>query len=152
MSHPIHFHGYGFQVVDLGTLDQYESRRGYFANATHLPVIKDTISIPPAGFVRIRFRACNPGYWLLHCHYEYHSHAGMRTIIKVGDRSDVPSPPTNFPTCGHFLSPVDEVEMDHSASTSIHYKSIKFSILIFGTICFYEIIVISILLRFSLYQ
>lgn len=149
MTHPLHFHGYAFQVIDIGTIDQYGSGRGYFANATHLPVVKDTVAIPCAGFVRLRFRACNPGYWLIHCHFEFHAHSGLRAVIKVGDRKNMPPPPSNFPRCDNFLSPVDEFERDHSASNSIHFESIRFSILIFCAICFYEIIVVSILIRLS---
>jgi FtsP/CotA-like multicopper oxidase with cupredoxin domain len=31
--------------------------------------IKDTISIPSKGYTIFRFKADNPGWWLLHCHY-----------------------------------------------------------------------------------
>lgn len=70
--HPIHLHGHSFQVIDMGTRDQLNSGRTAFANATHAPVIKDTVVIPRGGFVRFRFRATNPGYWIFHCHFEYH--------------------------------------------------------------------------------
>jgi hypothetical protein len=36
---------------------------------TRKHVMKDTISIPSKGFTIIRFKADNPGWWLLHCHY-----------------------------------------------------------------------------------
>lgn len=64
VSHPIHMHGYAFQVIDMGTLQQLESGKTPFAKATHPPVIKDTVIIPRNGFVRIRFRTTNPGYWV----------------------------------------------------------------------------------------
>lgn len=104
----MHFHGYGFQVIDMGTIEQYKSGQSAFANATHWPVVKDTVIVPSQGFIRIRFRSCNPGYWAFHCHIEYHMHAGMTAIIKVGDRSDIRPPPMKFPTCGNSLAPVDE--------------------------------------------
>lgn len=72
VGHPIHLHGFGFQVIDMGLIEQYVSGKTAFANATHFPVMKDTVVIPSGGFVRIRFRACNPGYWFMHCHFEYH--------------------------------------------------------------------------------
>jgi hypothetical protein len=31
--------------------------------------IKDTISLPSNGYAVIRFKASNPGFWLLHCHF-----------------------------------------------------------------------------------
>lgn len=120
MTHPVHLHGYGFQVIDMGTKEQFESGFGAFANATHLAAVKDTIPIPPAGFVRIRFRACNPGYWFLHCHFEYHAHSGMKVIIKVGNRTDAPRPPDNLPTCGQFLTPE---YYDRSFGNSVHFTS-----------------------------
>lgn len=74
VGHPIHLHGFGFQVVDMGLIEQHKSGKTAFTNATHFPVIKDTVVIPSGGFVRIRFRACNPGFWFMHCHYEFHMH------------------------------------------------------------------------------
>lgn len=106
MLHPVHLHGYGFQVIDIGSYDHYNNHKSFFSNAKHLPPIKDTIILPYNGFVRLRFRACNPGYWLMHCHLEYHMHIGMTLTIKVGSFADMPTPPTQFPTCGHFLTPV----------------------------------------------
>jgi FtsP/CotA-like multicopper oxidase with cupredoxin domain len=32
-------------------------------------VIKDTLSVPSNGYVIFRFKADNPGWWLLHCHF-----------------------------------------------------------------------------------
>lgn len=37
MSHPIHLHGYLFQVIDMGTLDQLKSGQTAFRNAAHPP-------------------------------------------------------------------------------------------------------------------
>lgn len=109
INHPIHLHGYGFQVVNMGNLDQLNSGRSAYTNATHLPVVKDTVIVPSGGFVQIRFRACNPGYWFFHCHFEYHMHIGMAATIKVGNDTDIPQPPPNFPTCGHYLTPAFEI-------------------------------------------
>ena len=47
------------------------------------PPMKDTVSVPDAGFTLIRFLANNPGYWLLHCHMSWHNHVGMGVIIQV---------------------------------------------------------------------
>ena len=33
---------------------------------------KDTIVAPNQGYTVIQFRANNPGWWFLHCHYELH--------------------------------------------------------------------------------
>lgn len=105
-SHPIHLHGNSFQVIDMGTEEQLKS--GKIKNAKHPPVIKDTVVLPRNGFVRVRFRATNPGYWLLHCHFEFHVEPGMVAVFKVGNRTDMQLPPADFPTCGDYMIPVDE--------------------------------------------
>jgi FtsP/CotA-like multicopper oxidase with cupredoxin domain len=28
--------------------------------------------MPFSGYVRLRFRANNPGFWLFHCHFDWH--------------------------------------------------------------------------------
>lgn len=64
ITHPFHLHGYGFQVIDMGTHDQLVNKNSAFINAKHPPVIKDTITIISHGYVRLRFRTTNPGYWV----------------------------------------------------------------------------------------
>jgi len=107
ISHPFHMHGYGFQVCDMGT-------RAQFANGTSTtpysklkcpPPVKDVISIPSGCDVRIRIKACNPGFWLLHCHFEFHMMTGMMAVLQVGEDSDMVKPPHSFPKCGNFMPP-----------------------------------------------
>ena len=33
---------------------------------------KDTAIVPDGGFTVLRFHADNPGWWLFHCHLEFH--------------------------------------------------------------------------------
>lgn len=40
------------------------------------PPYKDTVVLPYPGYVRLRFRADNPGFWLFHCHF------GKETYLK----------------------------------------------------------------------
>ena len=47
-------------------------------------------------------RCLSPGMWLFHCHIEYHVDIGMGFIIQVGDKSEFPKPPKNFPRCGSW--------------------------------------------------
>lgn len=112
-NHPIHLHGYAFEVIDMGTLAQYQNNQTAFAKAKHLPVIKDTVMVPSGGIVLIKFKACNPGYWYMHCHFEYHMLIGMMVILKVGNYKDVRKPPANFPRCGDFLQPLYHYGHDH---------------------------------------
>lgn len=82
ISHPIHIHGHGFQVIDMGSREEYENGNSAFVNATHLPVIKDTVTLRWNSFIRIRLRATNPGVWLLHCHVDFH-HVCIQLIRAV---------------------------------------------------------------------
>lgn len=36
------------------------------------PPYKDSILIPNPGYVRLKFRANNPGFWIAHCHFDWH--------------------------------------------------------------------------------
>lgn len=64
-NHPIHLHGYDFEVHDMGTLAQLQNGTSAFTNANHLPVIKDTVLVPSGCYVIIKFLTCNPGYWFV---------------------------------------------------------------------------------------
>ncbi|XP_043281462.1 laccase-5-like isoform X2 [Venturia canescens] len=118
LSHPFHLHGYTFNVIGMGrspdknikkislkhVLDLDE--RGLLHREFNLPPSKDTIAVPNNGYVLLRFRADNPGYWLFHCHFMYHIVIGMNLIFNVGTNADLPPIPSNFPTCGNFLPPI----------------------------------------------
>lgn len=43
------------------------------------------------------------GYWLFHCHIEFHVEIGMALVFKFGDDSQMPPVPKNFPKCGNYL-------------------------------------------------
>lgn len=86
--------------------------------------MKDTVSVPSKGFIAVRFRANNPGFWMIHCHYgkffvrhevdhsqtfnaEYHMTNGMAVVLQVGKLSQMVSPPPKFPKCGDFAPEVN---------------------------------------------
>ncbi len=61
--HPIHLHGYSFEVVETDGGPVPKERR-----------IPETTTLVPVGAVRvIEFVADNPGDWALHCHMTHHS-------------------------------------------------------------------------------
>lgn len=100
----MHLHGHSFQIIDMGTRDQLNNGTTAFTNATHAPVIKDTVAIPNnGGFVRIRLKASNPGYWIFHSQFEIQMNSGMVAVVKVGDRDEMQTPPDEFPKCGNFI-------------------------------------------------
>nr|CAD7194518.1 unnamed protein product [Timema douglasi] len=118
LSHPFHLHGYAFNVIGMGRSPDRNvkkinlkhaldlDRRGLLHRQFNLPPGKDTIAVPNNGYVVLRFRADNPGYWLFHCHFLFHIVIGMNVILHVGTHADLPPVPVGFPTCGDFLPPI----------------------------------------------
>ncbi|XP_043604927.1 laccase-4-like [Bombus pyrosoma] len=119
VRHPFHLHGYVFYVMGLGqplgattssnttnkmTLEYFKEleKKNQIERNFVSPQAKDDIPVPNNGYAIIRFRANNPGYWLLHCHQIFHHLAGMEVTLQVGEVSDMPKPPENFPRCGNF--------------------------------------------------
>ncbi|CAL1684660.1 unnamed protein product [Lasius platythorax] len=111
LSHPFHMHGHAFYVMGMGQanassinweLVREMDRRNQVERCFDMPVKKDTIAIPFNGYVVLRFRANNPGYWLFHCHFIYHQMVGMEILLKVGNQEDIPPVPRNFPKCGQY--------------------------------------------------
>ncbi|UJR32591.1 hypothetical protein I4U23_020051 [Adineta vaga] len=106
-QHPIHLHGSYFHIVEQG-LAQLNTTSGEFlannpdvicdehaicmcnqtsSNCTKIDMrlVKDTIQLPRGGYMRIRFRAVNPGVWLFHCHTEPHLDRGMAIVFHIAE-------------------------------------------------------------------
>nr|XP_006812258.1 PREDICTED: laccase-like [Saccoglossus kowalevskii] len=66
------------------------------------PPIKDTVIVPVGGYVVIRYKTDNPGWWFVHCHIEIHQVEGMALMIKEGEEKQMTKPPKDFKTCGNF--------------------------------------------------
>ncbi|KOC59409.1 Laccase-1 [Habropoda laboriosa] len=115
LHHPFHLHGYEFNVFSVGQFNDNRNisrddineviqihterlRRGEYKN----PPGKDTVKIPMGGYAIIRFKADNPGWWLLHCHFSWHHITGMELVIRVGDDYDMPPVPRDFPKCNNW--------------------------------------------------
>ncbi|XP_063697893.1 uncharacterized protein LOC134828837 [Culicoides brevitarsis] len=125
LSHPFHLHGYGFNVIGIGrspdtTVKKINlkhaldlDRRGLLHRQYNLPPLKDTIAVPNNGYVVLRFRADNPGFWLFHCHFLFHIVIGMNLVLQVGSHADLPPVPQGFPTCNDFLPPVDNMPLPY---------------------------------------
>ncbi|MFD4582309.1 multicopper oxidase family protein [Streptomyces sp. NPDC058434] len=65
MWHPIHLHGHTFAL----------------AGSDAAGARKDTAPLLPRRELVVDFDADNPGLWMLHCHDQYHSEAGMMTLL-----------------------------------------------------------------------
>lgn len=92
-GYPFHLHGHEFYVVAreqaTGTYRGYnpfdhESTSEARPFNLEKPLRKDTVHVPPMGYVVLRFPLNNNGLWLLHCHVLWHQAVGMGTVIQVG--------------------------------------------------------------------
>ena len=123
-AHPVHLHGHHFRVVkvgygnctagncvnrDIDCGNEYCDYDVKWAGGTPRlntsntrAAMKDTVIVPPGGYVVIRFERDNPGWWFLHCHIEPHQLEGMAMVID--ESSGIPSAPNNFPQCGNYPS------------------------------------------------
>ena len=77
-EHPFHLHGSHFLII--ASSDYPEAEFEYESQW----LVRDTVSIPPSGWVKLRVIASNPGVWLLHCHIDWHMSAGLAVILNVG--------------------------------------------------------------------
>ncbi|CAM6085254.1 unnamed protein product [Calypogeia fissa] len=95
-NHPFHLHGYSFFVVGRGA-GNYDHVNSPATFNTYDPPSRFTIDVQSGGWVAIRFRATNPGVWLLHCHLDKHVSWGMQMafLVKngVGVNETLPPPP-----------------------------------------------------------
>ncbi|XP_015430718.1 PREDICTED: laccase-like [Dufourea novaeangliae] len=126
-NHPFHIHGYQFRViamervgrnVTVESVKKLDKDGKIRRNLDHAP-LKDTVTVPDGGYTIVRFHANNPGYWLFHCHIEFHAEVGMSLIFKVGEHEDMPPVPRDFPSCGDWRSKTPQnVESPNSVSSS----------------------------------
>ncbi|VAH66290.1 unnamed protein product [Triticum turgidum subsp. durum] len=101
-SHPLHMHGFNFFVVGqgFGNYDPINDPAKY--NLVD-PVERNTVSVPTAGWVAVRFLADNPGVWLMHCHFDVHLSWGLSMAWMVDDgplpNQKMLPPPSDLPKC-----------------------------------------------------
>ncbi|XP_047072457.1 putative laccase-5 isoform X1 [Lolium rigidum] len=101
-SHPLHMHGFNFFVVaqGFGNYDPVNDPTKY--NLVD-PVERNTVSVPTAGWVAVRFLADNPGVWLMHCHFDVHLSWGLSMAWMVDDgplpNQKMLPPPSDLPKC-----------------------------------------------------
>ncbi|XP_070537860.1 uncharacterized protein [Ptychodera flava] len=141
-NHPMHIHGHSFRVVameKLGVSTSLEEVKaldeaGGIYRKLHRAVKKDTVTIPDGGFSIIRFYADNPGFWLFHCHLEFHLEIGMSVVFKVGSDDDMPETPKGFPRCGSWphgytLCPSNEISAA-SPMSQISWRLLKLTFIL----------------------
>ena len=92
-NHPIHLHGTAFALMGIERLKTSVTtneivemdNKGLLRRNFHRPIIKDTVTVPVGGYTILRFRADNPGTWMVHCHIEFHAEIGMAFLLKMYD-------------------------------------------------------------------
>ncbi|KAF7556174.1 hypothetical protein G7Z17_g1586 [Cylindrodendrum hubeiense] len=105
-SHPFHLHGHQFQVIDRqppygptfydylnGDPIPYDPKN--HSSFPKYPSRRDTIVLPPQGYLVIRFVADNPGVWIFHCHIDWHLSSGLAMLMieapeKIQERVSIP--------------------------------------------------------------
>ncbi|XP_049881247.1 uncharacterized protein LOC126377517 isoform X2 [Pectinophora gossypiella] len=118
-NHPFHLHGHNFRVVGMRRLANQTTvedvkafdKAGFMTRNLRNAPLKDTVTVPDGGYTIIRFKADNPGYWLFHCHIEFHVEVGMALVFKVGEHRDMKPVPRDFPTCGSYM-PDNNLELE----------------------------------------
>ncbi|XP_021844771.1 LOW QUALITY PROTEIN: laccase-7-like [Spinacia oleracea] len=101
-NHPMHIHCFNFQVLAQGFGNYNPSVDRQKFNLVN-PQIRNTVAVPTGGWSVIRFRANNPGVWILHCHLDVHLTWGLAMAFIVEDggtpESTLPPPPADLPKC-----------------------------------------------------
>ncbi|CAH0721849.1 unnamed protein product, partial [Brenthis ino] len=114
-DHIFHLHGYSFHVIgirnfnaslDKETIERMNVEGSLFPNKNvEDPVIKDTITIPKFGVAALRFKADNPGVWMMRDEKSAHWTRGLDFVLKVGDQKNFVQAPADFPKCGSYVGP-----------------------------------------------
>ncbi|XP_015111395.1 laccase-4 [Diachasma alloeum] len=109
-----HLHGYHFYIVgarhfgkseSLDDIKEMDRNDALFTRNLACPPLKDTVIVPKYGAVAIRFKADNPGYWMLRDEHAPEWTRGLDVILQVGDTTDMVPAPQDFPKCGSFVGP-----------------------------------------------
>nr|QCZ35217.1 laccase 50 [Salvia miltiorrhiza] len=102
IDHPMHLHGHSFYVVGTGYGNFHPNTDPPNFNLID-PPLGNMVSVPRSGWSAIRFKANNPGVWLMHCHFERHHSWGMKMafIVKDGEgpNEKMLPPPPDMPRC-----------------------------------------------------
>lgn len=137
-NHMFHLHGNYFHVVGMDriarnvTMEEIKEldKSGRLRRRFKDSIQKDTVTVPDGGYTIIRFYANNPGFWLMHCHIDFHAELGMAVMIKVGDYHQFPKPPIGFPTCADFTNE-NEIEKINSKASRLKLSLLLSLIVVF---------------------
>lgn len=97
--HPWHLHGHHAWIVGQGT-GKFDPEKDPSTYNLETPPQRHTVPILPYSWVTLRFRADNPGVWLLHCSMEPHFYMGMGVVLEEGIEWLLEEPPSSTMGCG----------------------------------------------------
>ncbi|KAK1285599.1 Laccase-12 [Acorus calamus] len=101
-NHPIHLHGYDFYILVEG-FGNFEPKTDNAKLNTVDPPLLNTVALAVNGWAMIKFRADNPGVWLMHCHLDVHITWGLAMALLVedgvGELQPLQPPPADLPAC-----------------------------------------------------
>ncbi|KAG3072970.1 hypothetical protein PI124_g20912 [Phytophthora idaei] len=109
-QHPFHLHSHVAWVVGSG----HASAEDVYNNKLpplnlNGPILRDVYTVPACGvdekgmcanvgYVVLRFKADNPGVWMVHCHVDWHMAIGMGVIFVEGEAELREKGPDAFPS------------------------------------------------------
>ena len=83
-SHPFHLHGHHVWLLAVGKAGDGYVNKSTEANIifnTINPTYRDTFTVNPSSYLIFRFKANNPGIWMMHCHNDWHLQIGMALVF-----------------------------------------------------------------------
>jgi iron transport multicopper oxidase len=80
-SHPFHLHGHHVWILKQGNTNDGYLNQSIHYNITTNTIYRDTFTVNPFSHIIIRFKANNPGIWMMHCHNDWHLQLGMALVF-----------------------------------------------------------------------
>eukprot|EP00004_Rigifila_ramosa_P006811 TRINITY_DN1773_c0_g1_i1.p1 TRINITY_DN1773_c0_g1~~TRINITY_DN1773_c0_g1_i1.p1 ORF type:complete len:526 (+),score=120.81 TRINITY_DN1773_c0_g1_i1:34-1578(+) len=121
--HPWHIHSFKPWIVGRGTSPWTSASSSTVSGL----VRADTFHVRPNEWVDLRFTANNAGAWLVHCHNNFHHHAGMAFNIVVGKeqlQASTAPLPDGFRPCGVVAELIEATpeECDPCLGTTVNFN------------------------------
>ncbi|KAJ2557300.1 ferroxidase fet3 [Coemansia sp. RSA 1933] len=80
LDHTFHLHGHKFQIIEYGPAPDAPASKAENITVRRVqgpPIKRDTLTVRAWEYIKIRFRANNPGVWMFHCHMDVHFYMGL---------------------------------------------------------------------------
>ncbi|QLG70132.1 hypothetical protein HG535_0A00710 [Zygotorulaspora mrakii] len=164
MRHPWHLHGHPFQLVSIGSGHEgalnindlnnnagrkYKDDIKYWQETGKTPMTRDSINIQGRSYAVIRIIANSPGFWLMHCHIDWHVQKGLGVAFheleprSLPDSVDSAQPPSHTEEMQQEESHGNET-IDDTGTQSFPHRhkvlAIYFLIMVFINCIVYQVI------------